>query len=383
MAAAVRVEGRIEEIHSVACRFTLDDPLEIGGRVIPHRDYTVARVTVGGGLTGQAYAYSEGEPLDKVIAEVLAEHLVGEKSWDVYRLQESVARLESEYSKELIRRAYSLIDMCLWDIRGKVLGLPLWQVLGGYRDTIPVLLVEGYPRRNEDAKAFAERLAGRVEEGFGAIKIAYSGGPSEAAERLKETRARAGNEVRLILDAVWAWTDVDEALAAVEQWSRYDLAWLEDPFGAGEVAANGGLRAACDTPIGVGDDLTSLGTLRALLTADAVDVVRLDVSMLGGVGRFQSALTLAASHGRPVSPHIYPEVHQHFAFGLPGVSYVELFPADSPFWCTEKFVHSDVHARLQAGQLTAPTEPGIGIELDWGVVAAHEVTSRPEPRSPA
>jgi L-alanine-DL-glutamate epimerase-like enolase superfamily enzyme len=99
-------------------------------------------------------------------------------------------------------------------------------------------------------------------------------------------------------------------------------------------------------------------------------VVRLGVTELGGLGRLQTATTLASRYGRPVSPHIYPEVHQHFAFAQPGVSYVELFPDDSPFWCTERFVRSDLHNRLDCGWLSAPTQPGVGIELDWSVVEA-------------
>jgi L-alanine-DL-glutamate epimerase-like enolase superfamily enzyme len=369
---------RILEIDSATCEFELDEPLEIGGRLIARREYTVARVTTGGGIHGQAYAYSRGAPLHEVINGALAEELVGENWWDVYRLHEWTTALESAAPKDLIRRAYALIDLCLWDIRGKAVGLPLWQLLGGYRRTIPVILVEGYPRRNEDCRVFAERIASRVDEGFHAIKIAYSGGAVEAEERLRETRGRVGADVRLIMDAVWAWTDVDEALRAVKRWSAYDLAWVEDPFPAEEVSAIRTLRRAVTTPIGVGDDLTSLTTLLALLNADAIDVVRLDVTELGSVGRFQAAMAFASRYGRAVSPHIYPEVHQHFAFAQPGVAYVEFFPADSPFWCTEKFVRSDVHDRVHDGQLTAPSEPGLGIEVDWDVVAAHGTSARAE-----
>ena len=362
---------RIEEISSATCEFHLDEPLDIGGRRISAREYAVAQVTTGSGITGSAYAYSQGAPLEKVISELIAERLVGESWWDVYRLQEWAAGLKSDFPSEIVRRAYSLIDICLWDIRGKALGLPLWRLLGGYRQTIPVLLVEGYPRLNEDPETFAQRIADRTDEGFKAIKIAYSGTPGDAADRLRETRARVPGDVQLIVDAVWAWESVAEAVTAIGQWSAYDLAWVEDPFPATEVEMIGALRGACAAPIGVGDEMTSLDTLLALLSAHAVDVVRLDITQLGGVSPLQAAVAFASQYGRPVSPHIYPEVHQHLAFAQPGIAYVELFPEDSPFWRTEKFVRSDLHTRLERGSLTAPTQPGLGIELDWSVVAAH------------
>jgi L-alanine-DL-glutamate epimerase-like enolase superfamily enzyme len=261
--------------------------------------------------------------------------------------------------------------VCLWDIRAKALGLPLWRLLGGYRRTIPLLLVEGYPRLNEDAATFAQRIADRVDQGFTAIKLAYPGVPGDTADRLRDTRARVGANVELVVDAAWSWESVDEAVGVVDRWSAYGLAWVEDPFAASEVDMIRALRGACGVPLGAGDAMTDLGTLLALLAADAVDVVRLDITQLGGIGPFQAAMALASQFGRPVSPHIYPEVHQHLAFARPGISYVELFPDDSPFWCTERFVRSDLDTRMERGWLRAPTQPGVGIEIDWSVVEAH------------
>jgi L-alanine-DL-glutamate epimerase-like enolase superfamily enzyme len=168
---------------------------------------------------------------------------------------------------------------------------------------------------------------------------------------------------------------VDEAVGVVDQWSAYHPAWVEDPFAASEVGMISALRGACGAPIGAGDAMTGLGTLLALLAADALDVVRLDITQIGGIGPFQAAMAFASQYGRPVSPHIYPEVHQHLAFARPGVCYVELFPDDSPFWCTERFVRSDLDTRMERGWLSAPTQPGIGIEIDWSVVADHAPTA--------
>jgi L-alanine-DL-glutamate epimerase-like enolase superfamily enzyme len=366
---------RIEEIYPATCRFALDEPLDIGGRRISSREYTVARVTTESGITGCAYAYSQGAPLEKVIHEAFTDYLVGENAWDVDRLQEWAAGLETDFPSEIVQRAYSLIDICLWDIRGKAFGLPVWRLLGGYRQTIPVLLVEGYPRVNEDPATFAQRIADRVDQGFEAIKIAYSGVPGDATDRLRETRARVPGDVQLVLDAAWSWESVDEAVGVADQWSAYDLAWVEDPFAAHEVGMISALRSRCPAPIGAGDAMTGLRTLLALLAADALDVVRLDITQLGGVGPLQTAMAFASLYGRPVSPHIYPEVSQHLAFARPGVSFVEMFPDDSPFWRTERFVRSDLDTRLERGRLSAPTQPGVGIEIDWSVVSAHP----PEP----
>ena len=96
----------------------------LGGWARTSIDMLLVRMDTDGGITGCAYVYSQGAPLEKVIREAFTDYLVGENAWDVDRHQEWAAGLETDFPAEIVQRAYSLIDICLWDIRGKALPAP-------------------------------------------------------------------------------------------------------------------------------------------------------------------------------------------------------------------------------------------------------------------
>ena len=358
---------RVAAVEARRCAYAIDPPLVIAGRTIDRREYAVARVVSDSGATGSAYLYSEGERADELVVERLAPQLVGRRLEDLGPDSVDVAVAGGDHA---LRRAGALLDLCLWDLRAQAAGLPLWRLLGGgNRERVPVLMVDGYPRAGETPSDLGRRIAARADEGYRTVKIAYAGSVDDLDACVREARVGAA-EPALVVDAVWLWRRADDARETVARMCELDLAWVEDPIPSAEVEEIRKLRDRAACPIGIGDDLTSLGTLAALVGREAIDVVRLDVTQLGSIGRFRAALALAAEAALPVSPHIYPELHQHLAFAHPGITHVELFPADSPFWFTTRFVRSDVFERIADGHLSPPTRPGLGLELDWDAVEA-------------
>lgn len=363
----------VERIDALRCSFALPQPLTLGGRKITSREYVVARVTTAAGLEGVAYGYSRGAPIDAVVNQVLRPIVIGMDAHNVADVTER-CREEGLVEREgMLQRAISLIDVCLWDIKSKAAGLPLWRLLGGYRTDAPILIVEGYPRQDETDEAFAARLAERVSEGYNAVKIASVGDADAMDRRLQIARAAVGQPVDLIVDVLWAWRDVCEGVRTSRRWARHELAWIEDPFPAHEISAVARLRRAIQTPIGVGDDVANAATFASLIREDAVDVIRLDAMAIGGVSGFHEVLIQAVREGYPVSPHVYPEIHEHCAFAWPGTCYIEMFPAESEFWCTEQFVCTDMFDRVVDGRLQASEHPGLGFEIDWDAVRSHSV----------
>jgi L-alanine-DL-glutamate epimerase-like enolase superfamily enzyme len=322
-----------------------------------------------------AYALTRGAPIDLVVNDVLAPLIVGEDALDIPRLMERCSRVMVPLGNfGLIQRGLSLLDIALWDIKAKLAGLPLWRLLGGSRPEVPIMAVEGYPLPGEDAEGFGRRVAARAGEGYTAIKIANLPDPAEMAERLKAVRAHAGAEIGLVVDIVWAWRDVRSGLRAAWLWEPYALKWIEDPFPPQQVENMARLREASPTVIAAGDEVSSRANVDQILAEHAVDVLRLDATTIGGVTAFSEVRAQASAAGYQVSPHVYPEIHQHFAFAWPGIEPIEMFPRDGAFDFVDRFVGPASLTFAAPGRLGPPQAPGLGMEIDWQVV--EKATSR-------
>jgi L-alanine-DL-glutamate epimerase-like enolase superfamily enzyme len=236
------------------------------------------------------------------------------------------------------------------------------------------MLVDGYARQDESAVHFAQRLGTRAQEGFTAIKLANQAGPKEMSARLTAVREAVGPDVTLVLDVVWAWRDVQAAIEIAHGWAPARLAWIEDPFPPDYVKQTRRLKASISTPIGAGDEVSSPSIFDALLSQEAIDVVRLDATTIGGITGFADVYSRAAAAGYKVSPHIYPEVHQHCAFAWPSVEPVEMFPRGGAFDFSHQFVIDGALEFETPGRLRAPSREGVGLEIDWRSVEDH--TSR-------
>jgi L-alanine-DL-glutamate epimerase-like enolase superfamily enzyme len=361
-------ESSITAIEAWALSFALPHPLRLGDMYIDRRHYALVRITTAGGAEGLAYGLTRGAPVDLVVAELLAPLLIGEDALDIPRLVERCSRATVPLGTfGLVLRGLSLLDIALWDIKAKLAGMPLWRLLGGARSEVPVMVVEGYPLPDETPEGFAQRVSARAAEGYTAVKIANAPDPAVVAQRLKAVRAAVGPETALVVDVAWAWRDLRSAVAVAEIWEPYRLEWIEDPFPSQQVRTLARLRDAVRTPIAAGDEVSLRSTVEQILAERAVDVLRLDVTTIGGVTGFAEVRAQAAAGGYQISTHVYPEIHSHLAFAWPGIEPIERFPAGSPFDFVDRFIGTSLDSSA-AGTMRAPEAPGLGLEVDWKVV---------------
>jgi L-alanine-DL-glutamate epimerase-like enolase superfamily enzyme len=160
---------------------------------------------------------------------------------------------------------------------------------------------------------------------------------------------------------------VKQAIDAEAAWRRFDLTWLEDPFGAEAPAATAALRDEATTPIAAGDEFDP-SAVGQLLAHDAVDVLRLDATTLGGVTGFLAACHEAGD--REISPHVNIEVHQHLALASTGTRSLEAFP-DGRFDAACAFVERGSVNWLASDRVAAPERTGLGIDINWESVEGH------------
>ena len=361
----------IAAVETWTCRFELPRPIVLEEFELTHREYVIARVTVESGLTGVAYALTRGAPTATVIDQVLVPLVVGQDAVRTDELRDHVERqLLLLGTDGLVERGLSLVDVCCWDIKAQEAGLPLWRLLGGKRETAPTLLVDCYPAPGEPPGQVAARLAERTAQGYGALKLHGQADPRVTRSLLAATREVVPSETELVVDAGMVWREPREAIDAIAHWAPHQLAWVEDPFRAERAESIRVVRQGTQVPIGAGDEVASPDAIRRLIALDAVDVVRLDAMCHGGISGFLALAERATRQGCELSAHVYPEIHQHCVFAIPELRHLELFAPETAYDCAEAFLTPASLVNVVSGEVSAPTRPGLGIELDWDAVEA-------------
>lgn len=366
-----RPDTGIASIQAWACEVALPYPLSFGSFVVTEREYTAVRVTTHGGLVADCLGLSRRAPNDVAVLDVVGPLLLGRDALDVIARREDVRRgLRAHDQDGVIGRAWSMLEICLWGLRSQAADTPLWRLLGGYPRELPVLLVEGYPLEDESDTAFAERLAARVAEGYSALKIEAASyrEPAQLTTRLEMVRELVGNDVEIVIDMAWSWRNASQGRLIARDWERHGLAWIEDPLPRDRVTNTAALRGLLHSPIAAGDESTRPGELVTLLEADAVDILRLDATAIGGLTTMAELTARAANAGVRVSAHVHPEVHQHCAFGLAGYDHIESFPTDRPFDCSHNLLLESFLDHVAQGRALPPERPGNGFTLDIDTV---------------
>ncbi len=365
------VPDPIARVEAVRAVFALSSPIMLGAATIASREFLCVRVTTAAGLQGHAFALSRGLPSEAFIAESLATILVGKDS-DVIgdRIGDCLAAVPAPSHVGMVKRALSLVEIALWDVKGRRLDTPLWRLLGGARSEVPVLLVGGYLTADSTPEEVGAKLGERASEGYMLFKVARAPTPDLTRRLIAAARAALPPHCRLVVDTHWCWNTSGDALREISQWGDLDLAWLEDPMPPERWEPCRELREKSGLQIGVGDEVTDEQVLRRLVDARAIDVLRTDATALGGIGAWARISGYAHLSGMSVSPHAYPEVHVHCACAWPFACAVEMFEIDSPYWPTNRFLSGGM--TVANGMAYAPEGAGTGIDFDWECIEGHD-----------
>jgi len=367
----------IVAVDAVCASFPLERPLQLGGLRIDAREFVFVTVETEDGHRGSAFALSRELPVAEVVRRNLAPLLIGSDGDAIEAcVDRCMCATPAPARPGIWMRALSLLEIALWDVRGKRLGTPVWRLLGGHEPTVAVQLVAGYLTEGSDPRVLGERIGELSSEGFGIIKLARAKTPRLTRELLHASRNAIAPGTALVVDAAWCWRTVDEARTEIATWDAGDLAWLEDPLDPSAATACRRLRQTTGIRLGIGDEVTDSHVLLALLEVDAVDVLRADATALGGITALRHVCAHAATRGVPVSLHAYAEVHLHCAAAWPGTLGVEVFEPDSAVYPVSQFVHD--MPRVTGGRMTAPETPGLGVSLDWERIDHYTV----QPRGP-
>jgi len=325
---------------------------------VTRREYCAVQVESADGFVGQSYALSREAPMGEIISRLVAPHAEAQDSgdpetvWDrAYRGSAIVGRVG------LVRRAIGMVDVALWDIASQRRGLPLWQVLGNSPEPRPTMLVAAYPTPGRSVRDVVDEVVSQSEDGWPLVKISRSPDNDFMRELLATLRSELPQETGLVVDVGFGWRSSDEALSDIGQWGNPELAWLEDPLLPEDVEGCAQLRHRSGLTTAVGDEVTDPSVLRALVEAEAVDVLRLDVIAVGGITPARQLVDWATERGIDVSCHVYPEVSVHLGVG------VETFNRGvNPYDPSPSLILGG--PKFEAGFTVPPTTPGLGFTMD-------------------
>ena len=330
-------------------------------------DFVTLRLRTDDGIEGIAYAGFASRLVTRALKELLdalASETVGADPHAVEEIGRGLLHEAGAASSAgLVTRAVAAIDVALWDIRGKALGLPVWKLLGAGSGVLPTY-ASGYMWRHFDLDELATAAEALVLEGFRAMKLRMGGEQTVEAElaRLRMVREAVGDSIVLMVDINQGW-DVNRAITAGRKMAEYDLYWLEDPTHFQDHAGLARIADALDTPIAAGEYAYGIEPFRHMLEARSIDIVMVDLLRAGGITPWMKIAHMAEAFNLPVVTHLAPEILGHALAAAPNGLYVEHMP-----WAFPLF--EEVPAVNASGQLIMSDAPGLGLAFDEARLAA-------------
>jgi L-alanine-DL-glutamate epimerase-like enolase superfamily enzyme len=294
----------------------------------------------------------------------LAEVLVGEDPQHIEKLWQKmmVAQMAHGVTGVVGAGAMAGIDMALWDIKGKVLGAPVWSLLGGQvRDRIRIYSHASSPEVALELKA----------RGIMAVK---TGGVRDPLAKVAAIREAVGNDVDLMVDLHGPpWLPPKDAIALGRALEPYHLLFMEDPVAPENIEGMARVADSVAIPIAAGERLATIWGWRALIEREIVDVIQPDTGRAGGISQMKKLAGMAEAHHIMLAPHsgslgpVAEFAALHLLAAIPNTLMLERIESD---WAGRNEVISAPPV-LENGHLVVPTVPGLGVDINEEAVARY------------
>ena len=324
--------------------------------------YTVPLVEPhAGGRTGLGFSYATGA-CAPVVRQVLAPAVLGAEALDppgVWR--EMVAAIRNIGRPGVASMAIAAVDIALWDLKARMLHLPLCRVLGMAHDRVAVYGSGGFTSLTDEE--LTAQLGGWVHAGIPRVKMkvgtAWGSAERRDVERVGVARGAIGDEAELYVDANGGFGR-KQAVRFARAVADLGVSWFEEPVSSDDLGGLHEIRGLVDCDVAAGEYGYDLAYFERMCGAGAVDVLQADVSRCGGITEWLRAAAVAAAHGLQVSAHCAPSLHLHVACAVPNVRHVEYFA----YHVRVDHLLFDGVVEPKGGSLEPDrSRPGMGLEL--------------------
>ena len=339
------------------------------------QDALIIRVETDQGITGIGEVDSSplaakgaiDGPFSHTTACGLAQVVIGEDPFETEKIWHKMYRANIYGGRRGVGfHAMSGIDLALWDIKGKALGLPVWKLLGGgFASRIRCYASSLFGATPEKTGELARRYR---DQGFTAVKFGWDPmGQDEKTDiaLVREARRGLGDEVDLLVDAGLVW-DAKTALQRARAFSDYRIFWLEEPLRPDDYEGYRRLSEATDVRIAAGEEESNRQSFLDLMDKGKIDIVQVDLTRCGGFTEAMKIASLAADRGLRVANHgfsTYINVHAalHWLNAIPNALIAEFVVQENTD--LREFLTTN-NVRAADGYLPIPDAPGLGIELN-------------------
>jgi L-alanine-DL-glutamate epimerase-like enolase superfamily enzyme len=275
-----------------------------------------------GGVEGIGYSYVSGAAAT-LIRETLGPAIEGGDAYATPALAIRMMRAIRNHGQRGIGAcAVSAVDIALWDLRAKLLDVPVSLLFGTARDSIPVYASGGFTSTPHDE--LADEIERYVDAGYTRIKIKVGQPVHAALERIALVRQVAGPHIALMIDGNGAY-DRKEALRLAASAERYGVSYFEEPVSSDDLAGLRAIRDHISLDIAAGEYGYDTPYFRDMLAASAVDILQADATRCRGFSGFLQADALCDAFGTPLSAHCAPALHVHVARASRRLVHVEHF----------------------------------------------------------
>jgi L-alanine-DL-glutamate epimerase-like enolase superfamily enzyme len=273
-----------------------------------------------------ALGYTYADAATAVVARKLLKDIVSGS--DPFRqaetLQAMLRHIRNLGETGVAMMAVSAIDNALWDLRARLLDLPLVSLLGQVRTGIPVYGSGGFTSYSN--KQLSNQLGGWAARGFSMVKMKIGSHPEKDPARVRTARKAIGEDCRLFVDANGAYT-VAQAIDLAGKFAEEDVRWFEEPVSSDHLVGLNQIRqrAPAGMDIAAGEYGYTTWYFRSMLDAQAVTVLQADCTRCGGISGFLDAAALCWAHNVPLSSHCGPSMHMHVCCAVPRAIHMEFF----------------------------------------------------------
>ncbi|WP_135079419.1 mandelate racemase/muconate lactonizing enzyme family protein [Terasakiella sp. SH-1] len=384
---------KITGIKSHVLSYELDEPLGYSQKYYTKRTAHIVEVTTDEGITGIGECFGPGGVAltNKTIVEkVIQPLIVGMDPRDREVIWNTIYNdIRDHGQKGMPMQALSGVDIALWDIAGKIAGLPLYKMVGGaFRDKIDVY---GYGMMLQQVPDLEERFhneAAQIKDmGFNAMKMKIGKGVKEDIRLVSAVRDAIGDDTGLMVDANHAYT-AREAIPLGREFEKLGVDWFEEPVAPEDYQGYRDMCEALDLNIAGGEAEFTRWGFRDLIEKRCVDVLQPETCALGGISEYLKIRDMAHAHFIPVVNHVWGSavcvamnIHLLAAMpNLPGGAHPTepmLEYDTTPNLFRENLLAESLgvldQVKENGGWISLPKGPGLGIDLDWDFVDHYRV----------
>jgi D-galactarolactone cycloisomerase len=365
---------KIREIHIHLLQKKLTSSMRISRGGFDVRHHLIVEVVTDEGVTGLGEGVGNARLIQQVLTSSMVEQALGLDPMNIEEIRRKLVDSHVYFEqKGSVICAASAIEMACWDIKGKALDVPVFQLLGGlYRDKIEAYASDIYWEK--DPNKMGDNATRVKNLGYKAIK-AHLGceSPQKETLRIQALRDAIGPDIDLMIDLNAGYNRL-QAYEAAKLWKPYNLYWLEEPVSPNQIDCLADFRNRTSMSIAAGENEFRVYGFKQLFDNKAVDVAMPDMGRVGGIQETRNICALAESYGVLVSPHNYSSgvllgATIQLMASVPNAHLLEIDTSGNAVY-QELLIEP---LEVENGFVKVPQFPGLGVKLDSEILEKYSI----------